>query len=138
MASYDSEHASDPPRDSNSAPHDTTSHRRPDLSTFFSNLSSVRPSSPSATHIPRPGAVPTPGDMAALYRNLIEAFMAMRDDVSADSPEDAGLLEEMIQGLVPGMEEPPETPQGVVRKNLPTLPTFATLTRPRGFRMKPI
>ncbi|KAL6249137.1 hypothetical protein RBB50_004200 [Rhinocladiella similis] len=100
MASYETEHATD------SASQEQTQPRRPDMSSFLSHLSEVRP--PDDRH--RPDAVPVPGDVSALFRSLAEAFQTMqRDNDNADSD----LLTNLIDTLMSSAEHPPREVKGV-------------------------
>ncbi|KIW14714.1 hypothetical protein PV08_07498 [Exophiala spinifera] len=100
MASYETEHATDAPRQEQTQP------RRPDMSSFLSHLSEI--SQPDSRH--RPDAVPVPADVSALYRSLAEAFQVMqRDNDNADSD----LLSNLIDSLMGSAEHPPREVKGV-------------------------
>ncbi|KIV95117.1 hypothetical protein PV10_02806 [Exophiala mesophila] len=101
MASYETEHASDAPNDSHDGP------RRPDLSSFMSLLSEIRPQDPETRT--REGALPVPGDVSAAFRSLAEAFQIMQ----RDNDNESDLLETMIQTLMSSAERPPQEVKGV-------------------------
>ena len=88
-----------------SAPKDRNpSHpaRRPDLSTFFTNLEQVDTSNTANAH-----AVPIPGEVAATYRTLAGAFERMRQDGGGEA------LESLVEFLLQGAEAPPKEIKGV-------------------------
>ncbi|PZD43218.1 hypothetical protein A1F97_03023 [Pyrenophora tritici-repentis] len=85
--------------------------RRPDLSTFFSQLELVDTSDPSA-HT-NPNALPQPENMAAAFRLLANAFETMRGRPSDDSNGDGDLLANMIQVLRENADDPPTELKGV-------------------------
>lgn len=96
------EHANDSARN----PNDT--HRRPDLSSFFSLLSEITPSDPEERS--REHAVPVPGDVSAAFRSLADAFQVMlRENDNADTD----LLQNMIENLMSTAERPPTEVKGV-------------------------
>ena len=103
LTNSSAEHATDPPSTSTKRP------RRPDFSTVYSNLAQITPSSPTADHLPREGAVPTPAEVSAFFRNLIGGYQAM----ISDDEEGQELLIQMIDNLRPDMETPPPKVQGV-------------------------
>ncbi|RMZ83132.1 hypothetical protein DV738_g1244, partial [Chaetothyriales sp. CBS 135597] len=110
MASYETEHASDPPNRS-AAP-----ARRPDLSSFLSLMSEITPNQTQARS--REGAVPVPADVSAAFRSLAEAFQIMqRDNENADSD----LLSGMINTLLSSAERPPTEVKGVDEEYIATL-----------------
>ena len=83
--------------------------RRPDLSTFFSNLEQVDTSNDHRTHH-NAHALPLPGDVTALFRTLAEAYERMRQDSPGDQTE---LLESLIQRLMSDADSPPTEVKGV-------------------------
>ena len=131
MATYHSEHA----RSRTPSPSSQHRHRRPDLSTFFTTLSEIS-TDPNRT---REHAVPVPGDVAAAYRSLAEAFQVMRRDLERggdgtgngerdgesgaprsvesemghDFGGDTELLGQMIEALMGAAERPPREVEGV-------------------------
>ncbi|CAE7179791.1 hypothetical protein P3342_002476 [Pyrenophora teres f. teres] len=85
--------------------------RRPDLSTFFSQLELVDTSDPrSHTNT---NALPQPENMAAAFRLLANAFETMRGRPSDDSNGDGDLLANMIQVLRENADDPPTELKGV-------------------------
>ncbi|KAL6712247.1 hypothetical protein ACN47E_000124 [Coniothyrium glycines] len=108
MSGYEVEH--------NISTKDDKSHpppRRPDLSTFFSQLELVDTSDPQAhtnTH-----ALPQPENMAAAFRLLANAFEMMRgrpaDEGSGSG--DGDLLANMIEVLRQNADDPPAELKGV-------------------------
>lgn len=94
---------------------DTTQRplRRPDLSTFFSQLELVDTSDPQ-THT-NAHALPQPENMAAAFRLLANAFEMMRgrptDEHSSGSESD--LLANMIEVLRQNADDPPTELKGV-------------------------
>ncbi|KAL8688684.1 MAG: hypothetical protein Q9218_005468 [Villophora microphyllina] len=76
--------------------------RRPDLSTFFSNLELVNTSNTQNTN-----ATPMPADMRALYITLSDAFRSMRQDGGGN------LLDTLIESLEADAEAPPREVKGV-------------------------
>ncbi|KAK3074837.1 hypothetical protein LTS18_014151, partial [Coniosporium uncinatum] len=86
MSSYETEHGIKPEQTQ------TSQTRRPDMSTFFSTLELVNTSNDHQTHSNQ-HALPLPENVAAVYRNLANAFEMMRDPsgrsgAPAQSPED--------------------------------------------------
>ncbi|KAL8949375.1 MAG: hypothetical protein Q9222_004511 [Ikaeria aurantiellina] len=76
--------------------------RRPDLSTFFSNLELVNTSSTQNSN-----ATPMPGDMRAVFSTLSDAFRSMRRDGGGS------LLDTLIETLEADVESPPREVKGV-------------------------
>lgn len=88
--------------------------RRPDLSTFFSQLELVDTSDPQA-HT-NAHAVPQPENMAAAFRLLANAFEMMRGRPSDDENSGGGesdLLANMIEVLRQNADDPPTELKGV-------------------------
>ncbi|KAI4251161.1 MAG: hypothetical protein LQ352_005023 [Teloschistes flavicans] len=76
--------------------------RRPDLSTFFSNLELVNTSNTQNSN-----ATPMPADMRALFITLSDAFRSMRQEGGGT------LLDTLIESLETDAEAPPREVQGV-------------------------
>ncbi|KAL8800098.1 MAG: hypothetical protein Q9182_005410 [Xanthomendoza sp. 2 TL-2023] len=76
--------------------------RRPDLSTFFSNLELVNTSSTQNSN-----ATPMPADMRAVFITLSDAFRTMRQDGGGS------LLDTLIESLEADADSPPREVQGV-------------------------
>ncbi|KAL8970565.1 MAG: hypothetical protein Q9183_001456 [Haloplaca sp. 2 TL-2023] len=76
--------------------------RRPDLSTFFSNLELVNTSDTQNNN-----ATPMPADMRAVFITLSDAFRSMRQDGGGN------LLDTLIETLEADAEAPPREVQGV-------------------------
>ncbi|KAL9012919.1 MAG: hypothetical protein Q9173_002360 [Seirophora scorigena] len=76
--------------------------RRPDLSTFFSNLELVNTSSTQNSN-----ATPMPVDMRAVFITLSDAFRSMRQDGGGN------LLDTLIETLEADAESPPKEVKGV-------------------------
>ncbi|KAI4101897.1 MAG: hypothetical protein L6R37_004718 [Teloschistes peruensis] len=76
--------------------------RRPDLSTFFSNLELVNTSNTQNSN-----ATPMPADMRALFITLSDAFRSMR------SQGGGTLLDTLIESLEADAEAPPREVKGV-------------------------
>jgi hypothetical protein len=101
-------------------PQPTTRPRRPDLSTFFSNLNLV-----DTSHTNNPHATPTPADVSAVFRTLAEAFERMRQDGSAGGSGGGSgggrvggggyeeLMESLVEYLMDEAAEPPKEVEGV-------------------------
>ncbi|KAI9672968.1 MAG: hypothetical protein M1817_003132 [Caeruleum heppii] len=116
MASYEVEHSIPP---SSTEPSNQASRpRRPDLSTFFSALSSIDTSTTTNQH-----AVPTPGDVSAAFRLLADAFSVMRRDGAhggtggggGGPTEETGygdMMEGLIERLMMEAEMPPREVKG--------------------------
>ncbi|KAI9794618.1 MAG: hypothetical protein M1816_004505 [Peltula sp. TS41687] len=88
----------------------TQRSRRPDLSTFFSALSTI-----DTTHTSNPHALPTPVDVSAPYRLLADAFQVMRRDGAGESDSDndyASLMDTLTEALLREAETPPREVQG--------------------------
>ncbi|MCJ1351038.1 MAG: hypothetical protein MMC33_001020 [Icmadophila ericetorum] len=83
----------------------SSSSRRPDLSTFFSNLELV-----DTSHTRNAHAVPIPADVSAVFGNLADAFERMRQD---NDGGDSGLLESLVEILRGDAEMPPREVKGV-------------------------
>ncbi|KAL8834247.1 MAG: hypothetical protein Q9170_003834 [Blastenia crenularia] len=71
--------------------------RRPDLSTFFSNLELVNTSNTQNSN-----ATPMPADMRAVFITLSDAFRSMRQDGGGS------LLDALIETLEADAESPPD------------------------------
>ncbi len=80
----------------------THTHRRPDLSTFFSTLELIDTTNTSNSH-----AVPTPGDLSAAFRTLADAYNMMRQEGGSE------LLEALMERLYETAETPPREVKGV-------------------------
>ncbi|KAL8650685.1 MAG: hypothetical protein Q9210_003678 [Variospora velana] len=76
--------------------------RRPDLSTFFSNLELVNTSNTQNSN-----ATPMPADMRAVFITLSDAFRSMRQDGGGN------LLDTLIETLEADAESPPREVKGV-------------------------
>jgi len=85
--------------------------RRPDLSTFFSALNEIDTTgdrAPQNAH-----SLPLPGDVAAAYRLLANAFDMMRGGTgtSNDQAHD-DLMNTLVQSLMQGADHPPSELKG--------------------------
>jgi hypothetical protein len=107
MSGYEVEHnISNQDDKSQSAP------RRPDLSTFFSQLELVDTSDPQA-HT-NANAVPQPENMSAAFRLLANAFEMMRGRPADDEGSgESDLLANMIEVLRQNADDPPTELKGV-------------------------
>ncbi|KAL8905055.1 MAG: hypothetical protein Q9207_002870 [Kuettlingeria erythrocarpa] len=76
--------------------------RRPDLSTFFSNLELVNTSTTQNSN-----ATPMPADMRAVFITLSDAFRSMRQEGGGN------LLDTLIETLEADAESPPKEVKGV-------------------------
>jgi hypothetical protein len=85
--------------------------RRPDLSTFFSQLELVDTSDPRA-HT-NANALPQPENMAAAFRLLANAFETMRGRPADENNEHGDLLANMIEVLRENADDPPTELKGV-------------------------
>lgn len=85
--------------------------RRPDLSTFFSQLELVDTSDPQ-THT-NANALPQPENMAAAFRLLANAYEMMHGQPSAETGSDNDLLGNMIEYLRQNADDPPAELKGV-------------------------
>ena len=86
--------------------------RRPDLSTFFSTLELVDTSGEHTERI-NTYALPQPGDVAAAFRTLANAFLVMRGEpISAEGRAD-DVLATLVESLMRSAEDPPREVQGV-------------------------
>ncbi|KAL8930736.1 MAG: hypothetical protein Q9208_000277 [Pyrenodesmia sp. 3 TL-2023] len=94
--SYEVEH--NIPKNEATQPHP----RRPDLSTFFSNLELVNTSDTQNVN-----ATPMPADMRAVFITLSDAFRTMRRDGGGT------LLDTLIETLEADAESPPKEVKGV-------------------------
>ncbi|OAL53873.1 hypothetical protein IQ07DRAFT_322107 [Pyrenochaeta sp. DS3sAY3a] len=108
MSGYEVEHnlpaAGDKPQKSS---------RRPDLSTFFTQVQLVDTSDPQ-NHT-NPHALPQPENMTAAFRLLANAFELMRGRPADESSEGEGndLLGSMIEYLRQNADDPPAELKGV-------------------------
>ncbi|EOA91712.1 hypothetical protein ACJQWK_04215 [Exserohilum turcicum] len=85
--------------------------RRPDLSTFFSQLELVDTSDPrSHTNV---HALPQPENMAAAFRLLANAFETMRGRPADENNSEGDLLASMIEVLRENADDPPTELKGV-------------------------
>jgi len=109
MASYEVEHGI-------KAEAATGSRRRPDMSTFFSRLSELTTSADDHhnTH-----AVPTPVDLADLYRLYADSLQQQRAD--SENPRHENFLEGLIQEILSGADDPPNSVKGVPQSYLDEL-----------------
>ena len=89
-----------PEHEANDAP--PHSHRRPDLSTFFSTFELIDTSNTTNSN-----AIPTPGDLSAAFRSLAEAYDMMRQEGGSE------LLDILAERLYENAEAPPREVQGV-------------------------
>lgn len=86
--------------------------RRPDLSTFFSTLELVDTSGEHTQRI-NTHALPQPGDVAAAFRTLANAFLVMRGEpIPAEGRAD-DVLATLVESLMRSAEDPPREVQGV-------------------------
>ena len=86
--------------------------RRPDLSTFFSTLELVDTSGEHTPHV-NAHALPQPGDVAAAFRTLANAFLVMRGEpITAEGRAD-DVLATLVESLMRSAEDPPREVQGV-------------------------
>ncbi|KAJ4330838.1 hypothetical protein N0V87_009648 [Didymella glomerata] len=105
MSGYEVEHnISSKEETAQSAP------RRPDLSTFFSQLELVDTSDPQA-HT-NANALPQPENMAAAFRLLANAFEMMRGRPADESDGENDLLANMIEVLRQNADDPPAELKG--------------------------
>ncbi|KAI9718732.1 MAG: hypothetical protein M1812_003906 [Candelaria pacifica] len=102
MASYEVEHdiPSAPPPNPSDRP------RRPDMSTFMSALEYVDTSGEQRTHHNN-HAIPTPGDISAVFRSLAEALETMLDG------NENNVVQTMLDSLSAQAERPPAEVKGV-------------------------
>ncbi|CAG5141166.1 uncharacterized protein ALTATR162_LOCUS878 [Alternaria atra] len=106
MSGYEVEHNISTEDDKSRQP-----SRRPDLSTFFSQLELVDTSDPRA-HT-NANAVPQPENMAAAFRLLANAFETMRGRPADENNEHGDLLANMIEVLRENADDPPTELKGV-------------------------
>ncbi|KAK3064346.1 hypothetical protein LTS18_008034 [Coniosporium uncinatum] len=113
MSSYETEHGIKPEQTQ------ASQTRRPDMSTFFSTLELVDTSNDRQTHFNQ-HALPLPENVAAVYRNLANAFEMMRDPsgrsgAPAQSAQDGHneLLAQLVQQLMSYADDPPSEVKGV-------------------------
>jgi hypothetical protein len=106
MSGYEVEHNISAEDDKSRQP-----SRRPDLSTFFSQLELVDTSDPRA-HT-NANALPQPENMAAAFRLLANAFETMRGRPADESNEHGDLLANMIEVLRENADDPPTELKGV-------------------------
>ncbi|KAG9187480.1 hypothetical protein G6011_05351 [Alternaria panax] len=85
--------------------------RRPDLSTFFSQLELVDTSDPHA-HT-NANALPQPENMTAAFRLLANAFETMRGRPADENNQHEDLLANMIEVLRANADDPPTELKGV-------------------------
>ncbi|KAF8852070.1 hypothetical protein BDZ45DRAFT_678611 [Acephala macrosclerotiorum] len=90
--------------------------RRPDMSTFFSQLSQVETSSPSHHN---PHAEPTPVEVAAAYTLLRSQYESLLQ--SAPVTSDPTVLNNLISSLENTINSPPTTVSGVPQSYLDEL-----------------
>ncbi|CZR52039.1 uncharacterized protein PAC_01916 [Phialocephala subalpina] len=90
--------------------------RRPDMSTFFSQLSNVETSSPSHHN---PHAEPTPVEVVAAYNLLRQQYESLLQ--SAPITSDPTVLNSLISSLETQMDSPPTTVSGVPQSYLDEL-----------------
>ncbi|KAI9726753.1 MAG: hypothetical protein M1828_000609 [Chrysothrix sp. TS-e1954] len=94
--------------------------RRPDMTSFFSALSSAAPSENN------PHATPVPSDVTALYRELANSYRVMMGETEGIAPSDFHsasdpsaqsheneLLGQLVQSLMSAAEHPPSRPDGL-------------------------
>ncbi|KAI4645996.1 hypothetical protein J4E93_005575 [Alternaria ventricosa] len=106
MSGYEVEHNISTEDDKSQQP-----SRRPDLSTFFSQLELVDTSDPSA-HT-NANALPQPENMAAAFRLLANAFETMRGRPADENNQHGDLLASMIEMLRENADDPPTELKGV-------------------------
>ncbi|KAJ4371335.1 hypothetical protein N0V83_004552 [Neocucurbitaria cava] len=106
MSGYEVEHNISTKDDKSQQP-----ARRPDLSTFFSQLELVDTSDPHA-HT-NAHAVPQPENMAAAFRLLANAFEQMRGRPADEGSGENDLLADMIEVLRQNADDPPTELKGV-------------------------
>ncbi|EME50275.1 hypothetical protein DOTSEDRAFT_20643 [Dothistroma septosporum NZE10] len=107
MSSYEVEH--NVPQDQQP----TQPRRRPDLSTFFSQLDQI--DTTGSRQPQNANSVPLPSDVSATLRELANAFAVMRGDSPDPSQGDNNdrLLDRLIDELREAAEHPPTEIQGV-------------------------
>ncbi|KAF1940289.1 hypothetical protein EJ02DRAFT_445555 [Clathrospora elynae] len=106
MSGYEVEHGISTKDDKSQQP-----LRRPDLSTFFSQLELVDTSDP---HVhTNANAVPQPENMAAAFRLLANAFETMRGRPADETEGGSDLLANMIDVLRQNADDPPKELKGV-------------------------
>jgi hypothetical protein len=81
--------------------------RRPDLSTFFATVEEVSTEGDADRAHNNPHATPTPGDVAAAFRSLAEAFDVMRVDGGGE------VLPSLIESLREFADHPPNEVKGM-------------------------
>ncbi|KAL3421433.1 zinc finger domain-containing ring-type protein [Phlyctema vagabunda] len=81
--------------------------RRPDMSTFFSQVNQISRSATSTNA----HAQPTGVEMAAAARLLVEQFSTLR--ATSSSAENVALLDVLMQAAAEGMHAPPDEVEGV-------------------------
>ncbi|KAK2627899.1 hypothetical protein QTJ16_002545 [Diplocarpon rosae] len=91
--------------------------RRPDMSSFFNQLSQIEVSRPpNNAH-----AVPTPVEVAAADRLVQEQYRALLASAPRSNAENAALLEGLIAALGEDIEDPPAKVAGVPQSYLDEL-----------------
>ena len=86
--------------------------RRPDLSTFFSTLELVDTSGERTPHV-NTHALPQPGDVAAAFRTLANAFLMMRGEPIPAEGGANDVLATLVESLMRSAEDPPKEVKGV-------------------------
>jgi hypothetical protein len=91
----------------------TQPSRRPDLSTFFSTLEQIDTSGEHTQHN-NAHALPLPGDVAAAFRTLANAFEMMRggEEREREGPSN-DLLGQLVETLMASANDPPREVNGV-------------------------
>lgn len=96
-------------------------HRRPDLSTFFSTLELVDTSSSTNQPHNNANADPIPANVSSAYRQLANSYqIIMGESEGVYTPEGQererssnALLENMVSLLMQGANDPPTRPHGM-------------------------
>ncbi|CAL3962589.1 hypothetical protein PZA11_000294 [Diplocarpon coronariae] len=91
--------------------------RRPDMSSFFNQLSQIEVSSTRHNR----HAVPTPVEVAAADRLVQEQYRALLASAPRSNAENAALLESLIAALGEDIEDPPAKVAGVPQSYLDEL-----------------
>ena len=94
-------------------------HTRPDMSSFFNQLSQITTESTSSRAHNNPNAVPTPVDVAATARLLQDQFTFLLQ--SSENENHRAYLENLTELLQEQIEHPPEKVGGVPQSYLDEL-----------------
>jgi hypothetical protein len=93
--------------------------RRPDMSSFFNQLSQIETDSTSSRSHNNPNALPTPVDIEAAERLLQDQFLTLLQN--SDNPDHGAFLESLINSVQSQIEDPPEKVAGVPQSYLDEL-----------------